>query len=464
MQVRNRVDALLGLMKILTTKNSRAPPVAIRRIAKIFLDSICGYAAILYGSAPVTVLNKLETAVNRIVRLALGAFRTTPVVAMGVEMGFNIRNLVEERRISLVARNIVNPRSPHHKTVKRYADEEPTPKRPSAIKLAWDSYRRGGGPVPQIADITHTPMTGRDLEGMRVNIFPNMNRATTPSEAWVSRYREWRAVRPETGIYFTDASADEHSSTAAAVTLVEGNYVTVFRHELDRGTSASIAELYAIYRMIMELDGSEIDTMILSDSLGSIRSIFNPINHRYMPTCIREILLRNAGRIRLGWVPGHMGIEGNERADEAAKNGVGPTVQTTPPSEVFCRQRAMLGERARRQLVWDISNTFLREHWENPDPPALNQELNRKKTRALTRIRLGHTRLTKGHIMERVEPPRCQACGVIYTIRHILRECRETRGFFGRSTPPLAELLNPRQGSASQLFGLLERLGILRQI
>lgn len=462
--LRDRIDSLLGLMRTLTAKNSQVPPVALRKIAKTLLRGICGYAATIYGAAPATVLKTLETAVNRVIRLALEAFHTTPTIAMGVEMGFTVRELIKERRISLVAKGLINPGSHHHELVRNCVDRATRRRKPSAIHLAWETYTLGGGPVPNIENAPKVIVTGRELDNLRITIFQNMDSFSTPNEAWLARYREWRSARPYLKIIFTDASADGDKTTVAAVTKGIRGYDTVFRQELDQETTASIAELYAIYRVVKDLEGTSEDTVILSDSLGSVKAIFNPRNQRYMPTWIREKLIYNAGKIRIGWVPGHKGIEGNERADREAKRFNGTGDRITPPSETFCRHKALRGERDGRRRVWAMTDTFLREHWEEPEAPTLNPSLDRGRARALTRMRLGHTRLTKGHLMEGSQPPRCQTCEVPQTVKHILRECRETRMHFGGNVPPIGELLDPGQGTDSPLFGLLEQRNLLHQI
>ena len=43
----------------------------------------------------------------------------------------------------------------------------------------------------------------------------------------------------------------------------------------------------------------------------------------------------------------------------------------------------------------------------------------------MTRIQIGHTKLTHGHLLEGAERPFCISCLVDLTVRHILLECPE---------------------------------------
>ena len=51
---------------------------------------------------------------------------------------------------------------------------------------------------------------------------------------------------------------------------------------------------------------------------------------------------------------------------------------------------------------------------------------NRKEDVVLTRLRIGHTRLTHKHYLLNEEIPMCIACDCPLTIKHILVECADT--------------------------------------
>ena len=54
----------------------------------------------------------------------------------------------------------------------------------------------------------------------------------------------------------------------------------------------------------------------------------------------------------------------------------------------------------------------------------------------LCRIRIGHTHLTHSYILKK-DPPQCEHCQCILTVRHILVECnnfaQERKDIFGKS-------------------------------
>ena len=56
-------------------------------------------------------------------------------------------------------------------------------------------------------------------------------------------------------------------------------------------------------------------------------------------------------------------------------------------------------------------------------PPKKFQHLTRAEEVVITRLRIGHTKATKSHILSRGQPTGCHHCGQTLTIDHMLLEC-----------------------------------------
>ena len=56
------------------------------------------------------------------------------------------------------------------------------------------------------------------------------------------------------------------------------------------------------------------------------------------------------------------------------------------------------------------------------EPPKRFRHLTRAEEAVITRLRIGHTKATKSHILSRGPPTACQHCGQTLTIEHILLE------------------------------------------
>jgi RNase H len=168
--------------------------------------------------------------------------------------------------------------------------------------------------------------------------------------------------------------------------------------------------------------------LIASDSLSCLQALKNPRpTHPIILRVLLEVHFLQSflsKRVVLAWCPGHSGIPGNERADAAAKSASrGPR-----SSQGYVAQD--LNKAAQRA----ITHTFI-EWWSHQDP-ATNKlrsikaepkvwttatQLYRRDEVILARLRIGHTLLTHGHLMEGGPPPLC--CGQPLSVAHLLSDC-----------------------------------------
>jgi ribonuclease HI len=93
-------------------------------------------------------------------------------------------------------------------------------------------------------------------------------------------------------------------------------------------------------------EGTQRNKVIITDSLCTLTAINGNTNHTNNPKTIklRKMMDRNRKQITLLWVPGHMGIPGNELADEEAKAALDDDITTKrrkPPE----RSRKMVKNR-----------------------------------------------------------------------------------------------------------------------
>lgn len=169
-------------------------------------------------------------------------------------------------------------------------------------------------------------------------------------------------------------------------------------------------------------------TIICSDSLCSLKSITNiffkhPLVQRIIS--LTEHLKCLGKNVYFIWIPGHMGIQGNEEADIAAKCAAKETINEgilIPVADVKVYLRKTLLETWQQE--WSQCQTALRgikpqcTPWQYPD------NMSRREQCVLCRLRMGHTNLTSMFMLEGKRQPRCETCrGVRLTVKHILTEC-----------------------------------------
>jgi len=266
---------------------------------------------------------------------------------------------------------------------------------------------------------------------------------------------------------YTDASQNQ-DTTAYAITTEN---IVLKRAILPNYTSVYTAEIIAI------LEATEIGLnnkgkiCICSDSLSAIHSILNIDNSAYYPTKIRGIINNAYPKIKILWVPSHVGISGNEFADEAAKNAtIAPLITThnINQSDInrflkkhFCSTSLNLFQYSSSWYQSINSN-----HLNISDYTKAKEivKLTRKDQTRIIRLRLGHTRLThEFRLLQATDNP-CKFCNNnSMSIDHILNEC--TAFNYNRTHIPnnnLTPLLsNPTTTNLLQLLDFLKKSNLL---
>ncbi|XP_066909633.1 uncharacterized protein [Halyomorpha halys] len=185
------------------------------------------------------------------------------------------------------------------------------------------------------------------------------------------------------------------------------------------------AEMVAINKSLNVFHPTKQKLVICTDSLSvllSLRNIFstNPLNQNILliTVCHQKRYFRV---LRLG----PYGIAGNELVDRAAKVAIGEGIpyRKVPVNDFI----ALIKHKIKlkwRQMWENVSNNKLREIRRDVSPWISSTRDVRKEEVILTRLRIGHTRLSHGYLMARDPPRLCQACRKKLTVKHILTECR----------------------------------------
>ncbi|WP_419637581.1 ribonuclease H family protein, partial [Thiolapillus sp.] len=192
------------------------------------------------------------------------------------------------------------------------------------------------------------------------------------------------------------------------------------------------AELQAILLALKQAyQSQESKFMIFSDSLSALQALGKLKTDHPLLIQIQEFLHKiNADQkeIVFMWVPGHVGIRGNEAADRAAKKALDnkPTADLMPFSDLKPLTAKYVYQVWQKE--WDetglVSNKF------HEILPKLGDKLlsfcnTRKENTVLNRLHIGHSYLTHSFILRREEAPVCVACNVVLTVKHILIECAD---------------------------------------
>ncbi|KAG0722292.1 hypothetical protein GWK47_044757 [Chionoecetes opilio] len=219
------------------------------------------------------------------------------------------------------------------------------------------------------------------------------------------------ATRSLPTVYYTDGSVDpERGTTGAAV--VTGQEVLSWRTPDHCSTLQT--EPVAIQHALKHARHRREEMMVVhSDSrsaLQVLQQLSPPTDNVRLTTTILGLAQRIVAQgrhVRLNWVPSHVGLRGNEAADEAAR-AVTSTEQ---------QHREM--EASSRQAAWYAKATAYR-----PLLPA--RQLSRADEVKLHRLRLSYRTLEE--LRDDFESRQCDHCGHLarHPLRHYLLSCPAT--------------------------------------
>ena len=214
--------------------------------------------------------------------------------------------------------------------------------------------------------------------------------------------------------------------------------------------------------------------VIYSDSLSALEALKSYTHRNYLVQQIKLQLnrLQKIGKsIEICWIPAHVGILGNEKADAAAKSAIGCSIYDIhlPYKDYVTALKQQIKTKWQSQWSEVPDNNKLRQIKPSVELWQSSIQNDRQTEVLLTRLRLGHTRLTHGFLMSspHEEIPRCQSCDSVLTIKHILCECmnfnRERDLYLGCRS--LSEILGESKSfSVSRILKFLRFTGLLNKI
>lgn len=434
-KVVDKCKKVLNIMRCLVGREWGADRTALKAIYTGLIRAILDYGCVVYGSAASTSLKKLEVIQSQALRICSGAFKTTPNAALLVEMG---EMPLEMRRTQLAINYWANLKGhglehPTQDTLKPSYEKESR----ETKSFGWIATRKATDlgvagleicptvPMPVIppwiipeatVDLTWLERKLNDSEFI-------MNAHTV--QTYIDRYHSYVQI-------YTDASKRVENKIGVAFSIPEFHYEVGKRISDD--LSVYTGEMVAILLAVQWIEEIQpLRTIICSDSSSSLASIKD--GHSVSRPDILIEIQQTLYRIQMMgltvvflWVPAHIGIKGNERADKKAKEGskncnIDIKVGFSK-SEVKSLIKLRLRERWQKQ--WEEER---KGRWffriQRKVGEMRGAERNRKEETIITRLRFGHTGLN-GSLFKigKHETGRCEYCGQEETVKHVIINCQ----------------------------------------
>jgi len=403
---------------------------------KALIQSLLDYGSQALLGAPATTLTKYDTIQHKALAICCGAIHSTSIQALQAETGVMPLSLRRERLSLRYAAKITQ--NNHHPTRKILIPtyHKAWAKNPLGNAIFHDHIAPtlSSFNLPPLQPILHHPtwkLAPCHIDTTLKNIIHRHTHSLTVQHAlamqFIDQFVDYVKI-------FTDGSRTPGGLVGSSVCAPLLNLERVER--LADGATIYTAELHAIGMALMAVPGVAPAAkcfVIFSDSLGAVQSISKggPLMGPLLSIRQRVDELTGKGiELIIAWVPSHIGIQGNERADFLAKRAcLRPTIDYNIQINISNYIQAIDTHILNRwQAVWDVGPNGRHMH---SVEPTVTQKLkytspgHKQLEHNITRLRLGRCLLNEYlHKIKQHDTGYCEGgCGVTETVHHYLLEC-----------------------------------------
>lgn len=425
--LRDRCAVDTQMLRYLSNSQWGAHRDTLLNIYRAVVRSKLEYGSQCFISAPQSYLKRLDPVQNTAIRWALGAFHTSPIESLLCEA--EIAPLASRRELLLLkyANSVYFRRNLSH-----YRKFFPSPKPTSTPRQTHKDSRskfheiqsRVSLVLPPIKEVrTNTPPWLYPAISIDFSLL-NKSRNECDRQLLINYFSQIKEEKYADHIFiYTDGSKKQDFVGAAfSSTLGENHY------SLPPITGILTAELFAINCAVdLILATNLLKFVIATDSKGALDSLksVNPRHPLSLSILEKHAAAHNKGkRLFFLWLPSHVGIKGNERADTLAGCPVGSSPAEFSFSVTDLNTYATNIHKKLNQLSWDLMEEnklweIKKNYYEHPN----FEKFSRRNLTMITRLRLGHCKVTHEFLLKHEPPPICPPCNVRLTVKHILLEC-----------------------------------------
>lgn len=418
----------LNLIKCLSSQKYGCSTASLLHISNSLITSKINYGLYLYGHCSASLLKKIKTIYNAAIRMSLGAFRTSPINSMIFESGqMTIEDCRDFATAKLFKTIMIKDHFPLSKLIAKSTRLKYFQNYQSVLSKIVHFCKTHSIPFNVKQPLNHK-YPNWSLNPSVINTSLNkMSRSSTNPIIFQTQFREIKDAFKDHTFIYTDGSK---AGLNVAFSIIKDNKILQYSLLPEYSTNYS-AEIIAIHNALLNIRTQNTKFAICTDSLSTIDAVRNLNNNNYYPNQIRQMLIEKQPNVKLVWIPGHTGIPGNELADKAAKAATSAPLFVTPnlsQQDIKIQIKTLFNLKKRE--YWNRCNEWYRkvnsQKYNTIDifKLANHNILHRKDQIILTRLRLGHTRISHEHILDKGQPKSCTFCGqTLLNLDHIFYNC-----------------------------------------
>ena len=430
--LKKKVKNSINILKVVSSFDWGADKKSLIKLYNSVCRSKLDYACEIYSSACKSRLRELDVVHNLGLRICSGAYRTSPIESIYVDCN---QLPLDLRREELGLRY-------HHRL--KCCSSNPASK-VLAQKESRKFKTRSSKPfqVRLEEEVEEEDLVNQEISQVGFSkdppwLIPEANccrkficKKNASEEEIRSKFLEHETTHSHQEKFFTDGSK---SADGVGCAVVCEEFID--RAKFPSSTSIFTAELSAIVQCLKLISESEKkDFVIHTDSYSAIMALkqYNPFHPLVQKA--QEWLFRlhiKFKKVQFCWVPSHVGIQLNELADQEAKEAAClPTITSKdiPHRDLKAPTKEYIKAKWQRRwssplLANNLKYKKIRDSvqcW----PSSFHQ--NRRYEKVLSRLRIGHCKLTHQFLLEGSTPPVCAYCQVTLTVEHILVDCPKYR-------------------------------------
>lgn len=383
------------------------------------------YGNIIYQAASSTTLKKLDSIHNTGIRISIGAFRTSPKESLYSATGImSLENRRKERTIQYYAKMVTkfNHLSTNPNTSNQLNNSIPVPfqVKTSEILDELDINLENDKILPRsIMNIAPWTIQKKKI----INDLMILKKVSTPEMEYMTKFKNICLKYDDYERIYTDGSKSaDHCGIGIFSTMKQ---ISVRIHIEN---SIYSTELYAIYTAINEIaiKSDKTKFIIFTDSKSAIESINNNYSENPIIQLIQSLLHKLRKIIIFCWVPSHIGIHGNEKADELAKHSKILAIDTTYQISI---EDIKMHIKRKIKDCWNkdwskmVNNKLRKIKPEVGKWSEIFMLEDRKSIACIFRVIIGHSNLTHCYLLNKEEEPNCEICNRPLTMEHLINFC-----------------------------------------